>query len=285
MHFTILGERKDIIDWSLLFIQLKCRLIHHFMKTIYALLILLLVMSCSKPSSIETTFNEASSDTSLLRDTSDYLPDEIEEEYEPEEVNEIEEEYESEEANEISEEGVESRYEKVSQKIMEGVESFYQVTITTNGYEAMSDLTWYFDKKFSVRYFKESWSMEGQDGTTEFFLVDDSVVCVFEEESGGMGTTTIRVCEEIGGKETTGNYGETPVDESLPASYLNTKRKVIDDYLGELLSLLGGNEITETGEETYTIKIENTIDVGQEETATETTTVTIPKMLYEKLLN
>jgi hypothetical protein len=106
---------------------------------------------------------------------------------------------------------------------------------------------------------------------------------MMEIETGGVGTITTRVCTEVGGMKTTENYDQDPVNEPVPANYLDDKRKEFDRYLQTLKDLLGGVEVTEPDAETYTLKIENVVDVGQE--VTETTTITIPKALYEKLTN
>src|SRR5687768_9779499 len=44
---------------------------------------------------------------------------------------------------------------------------YYIVSIRVSQYEGGADVTWYFDKELSPRYFKETWSMEGNEGSTE----------------------------------------------------------------------------------------------------------------------
>jgi hypothetical protein len=236
------------------------------MKMTGIFLAIVWMAGCSKPSSTET----ATADT-VQTDSSAYELAEYEMETEMEEVSE---------GNEVD---LELYYDERSHIILNEGEFFYQVNIVFNGYESMSDVTWFFDKEFSVRCYKQNWSMEGQEGSEEFFLRNDSIICMMEIETGGVGTITTRVCTEVGGMKTTENYDQDPVNEPVPANYLDDKRKEFDRYLQTLKDLLGGVEVTEPDAETYTLKIENVVDVGQE--VTETTTITIPKALYEKLTN
>jgi hypothetical protein len=174
-------------------------------------------------------------------------------------------------------------YEKANQQVQERNGFFYEVSSQTNNYESMSSVTWYFDSTFSVVYYKDDWSMEGQEGASEIFLADDRIICYSSDESGGSSRTSIKVCEGTGGKMVTEEEGqETPTEEALSDSYLEEARKELDGNLGRLISFLRDTEVTDKSDAMYTIRVENTANYGIE--VTESSEVSIPKALYEKLL-
>lgn len=184
----------------------------------------------------------------------------------------------------ITADALAARYASVSEQFNSA--SFpYEVTIETSEYEAMSTVLWKFDSAFSVRYYKEDWAFEGQEGNSEYFLENGNVVCTEEEESvGGAGSAVKRACNGSRGIILTWNEGQEQPDKNfLPDDYLITKQRDNDQAYQTLLSLLKQNEITEKTEQIYTIKIENIINAGED--FKELTEIIIPKTLYEALIN
>lgn len=155
---------------------------------------------------------------------------------------------------------------------------YYIVTVTTQQYEASSDVTWHFDKSLSPRYFSETWSMEAQEGTAELMIDGGKVVCVSKNESN----MALAWCREAGGFKTTWDQDEgNPVREPVEASYESTSNQEFEQYLGTLKKILQEGAIAEESPDSYLIRIENTVDVGQQ--VTESTQVDIPKVIYKQL--
>lgn len=171
------------------------------------------------------------------------------------------------------------RWEEVSMAAESVWNSWYRVTVVTSQYEAGSDVTWYFDAEFSPKYFKMTWSAEGNEGSTEFFIYDDEVECAQEEESNTLTTW----CTTTGGTQITWDEdtGERTNVELLPADHGVVCNTSLKGYLDILKRLLNEGERTETDESTYTIRIEETVNYGQE--FTESTEVQIHKKLYEAI--
>jgi hypothetical protein len=154
---------------------------------------------------------------------------------------------------------------------------YYIVSVTVSQYEGGADVTWYFDKELSPRYFKERWSMEGNDGITELMISNGSVVCSFMSNTH----TEDKWCVQNGGLHTV--WGDDTIVRLLERNYGETVAKELDDNFTTLKNILKDGKITSESSDSYIVRIEQTIDVGQE--VTEYTEVDIPKMVYDKLMN
>ena len=175
---------------------------------------------------------------------------------------------------------LEITFDEAAGLVFERMEPFYTVSITTSQYEASSDVTWYFDLDFSPIYFKETWSAEGNEGSTEFFIKDDKVVCAVTQETNDekkwcYTTGGIRVYYE---EEGSGD----PLVDLLSLDYGRVCNEELERYLDILKSIL--NEADQTGEDenTYTFIIAKTSEIGGNEVH-ESTEITIPKKLYEAI--
>src|SRR5688572_14833441 len=60
---------------------------------------------------------------------------------------------------------------------------YYIVSIRVSQYEGGADVTWYFDKELSPRYFKETWSMEGNEGSTEIMIDNGAATCFSKSDN------------------------------------------------------------------------------------------------------
>ena len=152
----------------------------------------------------------------------------------------------------------------------------YTVSVSVSQYEGSVSVTWYFDKDFTPRYFKETWSMEGREGTDELIIKDRVVVCSFSSEENYED----KWCAQTGGIRSTWDEGETR--EPLPADYGPISKSQLDEKLSILVRILKEGNITSETDGRYVVRTEHTIDVGQE--VTESTEVDIPKVLYDELV-
>ena len=170
------------------------------------------------------------------------------------------------------------RFDEVKEACRVDSINYFTVTITTSQYEASSDVTWYFDKSFSPRYFKMTWSAEGNEGSTEYFIENKTVVCALDVE----GDEEKRWCSTTGGIRTVGSEANgNNKSESLAADYNKLCNDDLKRYLGILKSILKEGEVTEKDENFYTIRTEHKMNVGVE--VTESVEVRIPKKVYEAL--
>jgi hypothetical protein len=153
----------------------------------------------------------------------------------------------------------------------------YIVSIRVSQYEGGADVTWYFDKELSPRYFKETWSMEGNEGSTEIMIDNSSATCLSKSDN----QSDENWCAKTGGIKSS-SYEEREERTLLSADYATFATKEFEDNLSTLKSILKDGTITSESPDSYIVRIEQTVDVGQE--VTEYTEVDIPKVVYDELM-
>lgn len=157
---------------------------------------------------------------------------------------------------------------------------YYIVSVRVSQYEGGSDVTWYFDKDLSPRYFSETWSMEGNEGSSEFTIKDGKVVCASHRDN----RTEDKWCDQTGGlsKEWNDEESTEPTVSAMALEYSVSADKEFESNLSTLKSILKNGTITSTSPDSYIVRIEEVINVGQE--VTEYTEVDIPKVVYDELM-
>lgn len=171
-----------------------------------------------------------------------------------------------------------ARYDEVFQAFETAAENYYRINIVTSQYEASSEVVWYYDNSFEPKFFGMSWSAEGNEGKTSYNIENGKVVCAKEEDN----QAEEKWCSTTGGIRTT--WREDSPDgtkEPLAADYGKNSNESLERYLNILKSILKEGELTEQDEETYSIKIEKTVNYGED--FTESTEVTIPKKVYDAI--
>lgn len=177
-------------------------------------------------------------------------------------------------------------YELFSLRISAQEDSFYTVTITSSQYEAGSDATWHFDASSLPVYYNESWHMEGTEGTVEYLIEDNEVVCARVEDYYGSGNEVTLWCAHTGGeKNSYTDNADEPMVEALPEDFPNLCQQELSRYLDILKSLVREGAIVTEWEDAYVVRVENVMNTGPEQEVVEYTEVTIPKMLYEEFRN
>ena len=177
---------------------------------------------------------------------------------------------------------LEITFDETAGLVFERQEPYYTVSIVTQQYEGSSEVTWYFDADFSAIYFNQSWSVEGTEGSTEYFITGGrDVACGYMEEYN----TVEKWCRTTGGTRTTMNdESGDATTELLPVEYGTTVNSSLANYLETLKAILNDAEKTQEDETTYTLRIEKSTLIGEEEVQ-ESTEVSIPKKVYEALVN
>jgi len=171
-----------------------------------------------------------------------------------------------------------ARYDERRETVLLDADAYYQVIITTKQYEAVSDVTWYFDSSFSSRYFNIAWSAEGQDGSAEYVIEKGVVVCSRVESPNAVE----KWCDTTGGTQTIWSEETGDAEISLlAANYGHEQANELARNLDILKALLNECEIIEQDEGTYTLRKESIVNVGMD--YTESVEVYIPKELYEQL--
>lgn len=179
-----------------------------------------------------------------------------------------------------------TEYEALYAQITGVQDSFLSVTINSSQYEASFDATWYFDKSFLPVYYHESWNLEGTEGTVEYLVQDNLVMCAQVENYNGVETETTTWCRNTGGeKKIYVDNPEEPSVESVSADFASYSQQELRRYLDILKSLLREGEITTEWEDAYMIRVENVMNAGPEQEVVEYTEVTIPKELYDEFVN
>jgi hypothetical protein len=171
-----------------------------------------------------------------------------------------------------------ARFDEISGANSTASGNYYTVSITTRQYEASSEVTWYFDDTFLPRYFSMSWAAEGNEGSTEYFIEQNEVVCALVEEYN----ETSKWCNTTGGTRTIWNEStDISNTELLEADFVTTCDERLEQYMSTLTDIVNEGKIIEKDENSYTIRIEKTAEVGIE--VTESTEVKIPKKVYESI--
>ncbi len=233
------------------------------MKTLPSISLLLLLMACGSSSNKEAVVYDSAS----VNDTLDVpaLADE--------------EPVAAEQAVVSDTSQLEITYDETAGLVFERMEPYYTVSIVTNQYEASSEVTWYFDAEASPLYFKESWSAEGNEGATEFFIQNNQVMCASNDD----GPASEKWCSATGGTRTTwGEFSGDVTKELLPADYGADKQTELRRYLDILKRILNEAVKTQEDETSYTLRIEEATMIGEME-VTLSTDVTIAKKVYETL--
>lgn len=170
------------------------------------------------------------------------------------------------------------RYDELFQAFETASENYYRVNIVTSQYEASSEVVWYYDESLEPKFFSMSWSAEGNEGKTSYMIDNGKVMCAKEEDN----QAEEKWCSTTGGTRTTWQE-DTPdgTKELLAADYGKNANESLGRYLNILKSILKEGELTEQDEETYTVKIEKTVNYGED--FTETTEVSIPKKVYDAI--
>lgn len=236
------------------------------MKNLLALFLATLVWACSTSGSKESVVQDSTS----MNDTLDVaaIPDD-----EPV-ATEHPDSYRDSDTSQL-----EITFDETAGLVFERMEPYYTVTILTQQYEAGADVTWYFDEDVSPIYFKESWSAEGNEGATEFFIQNNLVMCASNED----GPATEKWCRNTGGTRTTwGEFSGDVTKELLPADYGANIKAELTRYMDILKRILNEAEKTEEDETTFTLRIEKTNLIGEMEVK-ESTEVKIPKKVFEGL--
>ncbi|NJM25173.1 MAG: hypothetical protein HC859_06395 [Bacteroidia bacterium] len=172
-------------------------------------------------------------------------------------------------------------FDSVSQLMEAQRGNFFEVSVTTNQYEATSLVTIYYDQAASLRYFSESWSMEGTEGSSEYFVQDDQIVCARVIETIDGNDTSTSWCAATGGERTTINYDSgDPITEAVPSDFRNTCEEELDRYIRIFDDLLREGELIEDGDN-YVLRVENEFE--GDESIIEYTQVTLDKKLYQLL--
>lgn len=174
---------------------------------------------------------------------------------------------------------LEITFDETAGLVFDRMESFYTVSIATKQYEASSDVTWYFDADFSPIYFKQDWASEGNEGSTEFFIEDGKVMCAATLESG----EEKKWCRKTGGLRVYDGGSGDLLSELLPPEYAKDCNAELSQYMNTLILILKEAEKTSEDENSYTLRIEKTVNYGQE--YTESTEVSIPKKVYNSIIN
>lgn len=238
------------------------------MKNLCASFFLLVLAACASSGGKETASQDsltAANDTTIADIAR-----------EDETIGEVEEES-SEEMRDTSQ--LEITFDETAGLVFDRNELFYTVTITTSQYEASSDVTWYFDKDISPIYFKETWSAEGNEGSTEFFIEGGDVICASSQES----TDEIKWCRSTGGIRIFDGGSGDLLKELTPAEYGTDCNTELTRYLGILKSILSEGDQTAEDETSYSFIIAKTSEIGGQEVH-ESTEITIPKKVYNELM-
>lgn len=153
---------------------------------------------------------------------------------------------------------------------------YLEVSISSNQYEATSDVTWYFDSAMNPVYYYERWSSEGSEGMTERIIKDDQIVCVSMAEN----STSEKWCRQVGGVRVEPNESEgddilTILDNAYGAGLYQSFK----DDLGDISSFIREAEIIEDGDEWLVLRIEEVVNYGG--AYTETAEMRIPREVYD----
>lgn len=226
-----------------------------------AIFTLTLFIGCSRPAPVESTTNTEPDSADILEDVT-ALP--------------------TRDPKPLAADTLAIRIEK-ARDVLENTTDIYEVSISAMQYEASSDVTWNFDKDFSPLYFKDIWAMEGMEGTTEYFIVENNVHCKIDEDSYGTGSSTTKWCRNTGGTKTTydDDQGREQTD-ALAASYEQEVAVAYAGKLSTLIQILKNATLESDDSEIYKLKIENKPYEGDD--FVETTSIRIPKALYDELI-
>ena len=174
-------------------------------------------------------------------------------------------------------------YEKVVGLLNDKYEG-YEISISTEIYEASTSIDWMIDDDLQVLYYKESYSIEGTEGSREYYYDSGLMSCYTESESVGDGSETIYYCRDIGGFKIVSSFDSEDSTEPFTFGGLDQKQQMIRQSLDEFVRLLKDSEVTGKGESEYTIDIEEETEYDGIET-TNKTRIVISKELYEKIVD
>jgi len=153
-----------------------------------------------------------------------------------------------------------------------------RVTIKSTEYEAEVESNWYFDAAIKPKYFSQTWNAEGNAGIREFFIDNDAVTCM-QEDDGYQKTIW---CQSTGGKrsEPTGE-GEQMSSTLLPETFGAESTERVNGFLTSLKQILKEGSIASEDEESLEIHLERDSEEGEE--YKQILDVSIPRKVYVEL--
>jgi hypothetical protein len=230
------------------------------MRNICCLLIVLITIACSSPDG-KSNSGQDTPMADTTRAVAAVVEPVLEEEIADEDTSVLEE-----------------RYNSYKKSVDESRDTLFEVKMSNRQYEATSEITWYFDKDINAIYFSISWSAEGNEGSTERFVKDGNLMCSNVSENSTYETW----CQSTGGIRT--NVDDESGDETktyLDNVYGNAQSIRLQEDLTALSAFLREAELVSDEDNIVTLKIEKTVNYGEE--FTESAEMKIHKKVYEAL--
>jgi hypothetical protein len=167
-------------------------------------------------------------------------------------------------------------YAEKKSAIDSGKDTFLVVTVLMMQYEASKSVVWYFDSAILPVYFYESWSMEGNEGSTERFVEGGSVMCATIEEN----SMNEKWCAATGGIRAF-SEGNSTEKENIKNDdvYGDKQTSAFHSDFQALSSLLQQATLVQENETMLTLEIKNVVNYGDD--FTETVEIKIPRKVLE----
>lgn len=164
-------------------------------------------------------------------------------------------------------------------------QSVYKLSVSFSGYENSSDATYYFDSLYNLLYSETSWSMEGTSGTYVSYFQNDLLAASREINSYNTYDEEVILCPHDGlyGDRTVSGDGDAAFQNpTIDNDYFKSKQAEVINEFNRIKDRVSeyANEATKESEVTK-IRIENSINYGQDYLETETFEIDTP--LFEAL--
>lgn len=173
---------------------------------------------------------------------------------------------------------LDQRFTAWKELIDSNTDSLFEVTITTQQYEAGSSITWYFDQDITPVYYSMTWSAEGNEGSTEYIVKNKKVMCSWIEDNSG----DEKWCVSTGGfRSTTDEATGDETKEELADTYGAEQSLSLQSEIGRLSEFFREAGEVQADGDWITFRLEKVVNYGGE--FTEYTEARVHKKVFEEL--
>lgn len=241
------------------------------MKSIYIVLLITLLGSCTSGSSKIASLDEVKSDTLITEtdsadiDTYDNIDSDPDDGELVQQIND-------------GADSITSAYSS---------EKFYTIYSSFSGYETGADAKWVVNDDIELQYCEITWSMEGTSGSQTYYFSNEQIVAGDEENFYNDYEELVKIYKQVGTvygySRTNGTESDSVINFLQEGDYASKNEEAKSHFTKLLNRILELQDSVIENENDVTIRVENIVNYGED--FTETEEYRINKKVYKSLIS